>query len=84
MVTLLGKMKNAQHTYNEHFERAYEQNQTHKTGSVRFQFIKTSLLNCADCKPTKGCHSFTVIDDECDSFNFYWDSSRRTLAWWRQ
>jgi hypothetical protein len=21
--------------------------------------------------PIKGCHSFTLIDDECDSFNFY-------------
>lgn len=52
--------------------------------------IETSPLNCeADigalpgCKPIKGCHSFSVIDDECDSFNFYWDSSRRALAWWR-
>ena len=52
--------------------------------------IETSPLNCEPdigplpgCKPTKGCHSFTLIDDECDSFNFYWDSSHQLLAWWR-
>jgi len=52
--------------------------------------IETSPLICEPdigplpgCKPIKGCHSFTVIDDECDSFNFYWDSSRQSLAWWR-
>ena len=36
------------------------------------------------CKPVKGCKEFSVIDDECDSFNFYWDSSRKSLAWWRR
>jgi hypothetical protein len=52
--------------------------------------IETYPLNCEPdigalpgCKPTKGCRSFAVIDDECDSFNFYWDSSRRALGWWR-
>jgi hypothetical protein len=52
--------------------------------------ITTSPLDCAPdigalpgCKPVRGCRSFTVIDDECDSFNFYWDSSRRSLAFWR-
>ena len=35
------------------------------------------------CKPLKGCKEFRVMDDECDSFNFYWDSSGKSLAWWR-
>ena len=35
------------------------------------------------CKPVKGCQAFTVRDDECDGFNFYWDSSRKSLVWWR-
>jgi hypothetical protein len=26
---------------------------------------------------------FTVIDNACDPFNFYWDSSCKSLAWWR-
>jgi hypothetical protein len=52
--------------------------------------IETYPSNCEPdvgalpgCKPIKGCRSFAVIDDECDSFNFYWDSSRRALGWWR-
>ena len=35
------------------------------------------------CTPVRGCKSFRVVDDECDSFNFYWDSARKTLGWWR-
>ena len=35
------------------------------------------------CKPVKACRAFTVIDGECDPFNFYWDSSRKSVAWWR-
>lgn len=35
------------------------------------------------CKPVKGCQEFSVADDECDSFNFYWDSSHESLSWWR-
>jgi hypothetical protein len=52
--------------------------------------IEGSPLDCqsnqgplAGCKPKKGCQSFAVIDDECDPFNFYWDSSRKGFAWWR-
>jgi hypothetical protein len=52
--------------------------------------IEISPLDCdteggalPGCKPIKGCQAFTVIDDECDSFNFYWDSSRKSVAWWR-
>lgn len=53
--------------------------------------IETSPLDCEPdvgalpgCKVIKGCRAFRVTDDECDSFNFYWDSSRRALAWWRR
>ncbi len=35
------------------------------------------------CRPAKGCQAFTVRDDECDGFNFYWNSSRKSLVWWR-
>jgi len=35
------------------------------------------------CKPIESCREFTVIDNDCDPFNFYWDSSRKSLAWWR-
>jgi hypothetical protein len=52
--------------------------------------IETSQLECESpvgalpgCKPLKECRAFSVIDDECDPFNFYWDSSRKSLAWWR-
>lgn len=52
--------------------------------------IEASALDCETdegpllrCKPAKGCKEFRVLDDECDSFNFYWDSSRKSLAWWR-
>ena len=52
--------------------------------------IKTYSMDCnpdvgalPGCKPIKGCRSFSVMDDDCDSFNFYWDSSRRALGWWR-
>jgi hypothetical protein len=52
--------------------------------------IEVSPLNCESeggalpgCKAIKACQAFTLIDDECDPFNFYWDSSRKALAWWR-
>ena len=52
--------------------------------------IELSPLDCSSdegalpgCTPNKSCQSFTVIDTECDPFNFYWDSSRKSLAWWR-
>ena len=52
--------------------------------------IQLSPLDCETgagplrgCKPVEGCKEFSVVDDECDSFNFYWDSSRKSLAWWR-
>ena len=35
------------------------------------------------CQATKGCKAFSLSDDECDPFNFYWDAARKKLAWWR-
>lgn len=34
------------------------------------------------CKPMKGCKDFSVVDKDCDSFNFYWDADG-ALSWWR-
>ena len=36
------------------------------------------------CKPVKGCLAFSLVDDSCDSFHFYWDSSQKALTWWRR
>jgi len=53
--------------------------------------IKSYPLDCdADgeklpgCSPRKGCSGFSVTDDQCDSFNFYWNSRRKSLEWWRR
>jgi hypothetical protein len=35
------------------------------------------------CKMVKGASGFQLADDHCDPFNFYWDSERKTLRWWR-
>src|SRR5205085_4410797 len=50
--------------------------------------IETAPIDCNDdagpirgCKIAKGCRQFAVIDDECDSFHFYWNDSRKTLEW---
>jgi hypothetical protein len=36
------------------------------------------------CVASKSCKDFSVVDDDCDSFNFYWDSKQKRLAWWRR
>jgi hypothetical protein len=36
------------------------------------------------CKRVKGCSAFSLVDDACDSFHFYWDSSQKALTWWRR
>lgn len=36
------------------------------------------------CKKVKGCSDFSLVDNSCDSFHFYWDSTRKKLAWWRR
>lgn len=54
--------------------------------------IETSPLVCSDeemgdlpgCKEVKGCAAFSIVDDSCDSFHFYWNVSRRELVWWRR
>jgi hypothetical protein len=52
--------------------------------------IETSPLDCFSdkgalpgCESFEGCRAFSVMDNKCDPFNFYWDSSRKSLAWWR-
>ncbi|TAK99077.1 MAG: hypothetical protein EPO08_17395 [Rhodospirillaceae bacterium] len=34
-----------------------------------------------DCKPIKGCKDFAVVDDTCDSFNFYWNTDGKFSLW---
>jgi hypothetical protein len=54
--------------------------------------LETSPLVCSDeeignlpgCKEAKGCLAFSIVDDSCDSFHFYWDASRKKLVWWRR
>lgn len=54
--------------------------------------LETSLLVCSDeevgdlpeCKEVNGCNAFSVIDDSCDSFHFYWSVSLKELVWWRR
>jgi len=54
--------------------------------------IETDPIECEDeefgalpgCKRIKGCLAFSLVDDSCDSFHFYWDSSRKKLTWWRR
>ncbi len=55
--------------------------------------IEISPLKCAreteedrlpGCRPIEGCKEFAVNDTLCDPFNFYWDSSRKSLTWWRE
>lgn len=49
-------------------------------------------LKCSDeemgdlpgCEEAKGCAAISVIDDSCDSFHFYWNTSRKELVWWRR
>jgi len=52
--------------------------------------IKTYPINCSGdgetlpgCIKLKGCSAFSMVDNTCDSFHFYWDSSLKELQWWR-
>jgi hypothetical protein len=52
--------------------------------------INVSPLDCQSnygplpgCKVVPACKEFSIPDNDCDPFNFYWDSSRGNLAWWR-
>lgn len=50
--------------------------------------LETSSLTCSEeemvdlpgCKEVNGCSAFSVIDDSCDSFHFYWNASRKELV----
>lgn len=54
--------------------------------------LEVSPLVCSDeemgdlpgCKEVKGCFAFSLVDDSCDSFHFYWNASRKELVWWRR
>ena len=54
--------------------------------------VETSPITCSDeeigtfpgCRPIKGCKDFSLIDDMCDSFHFYWDATNKKLVWWRR
>ncbi|HVZ27551.1 MAG TPA: hypothetical protein VG798_02755 [Rhizomicrobium sp.] len=54
--------------------------------------VTVSPISCSDpemgkfpgCKAVKGCQDFTVADEECDSFHFYWDANKRMIRWWRR
>ena len=53
--------------------------------------IEMSPLECQNedgplrgCKRVAGCFGFSLVNDDCDSFHFYWDSSTKTLTWWRR
>lgn len=35
------------------------------------------------CRPVRNCKSFSVDNDFTDPFNFYWDSRRKIIRWWR-
>jgi len=36
------------------------------------------------CKVSQSCKDFRVVDNDCDAFNFYWDSEHKSLEWWRR
>ena len=40
------------------------------------------IAHLPGCKAVKGCRAFAV-GEECDPFNFYWDSRRKRMEWWR-
>jgi hypothetical protein len=54
--------------------------------------ITVSPITCSDpemgkfpgCKAIKGCQDFSVADEACDSFHFYWDASKKMTRWWRR
>jgi hypothetical protein len=56
------------------------------------KYITVSPISCSDpemgkfpgCKAIKGCQDFSVVDEACDSFHFYWDASRKMTRWWRR
>jgi hypothetical protein len=54
--------------------------------------LSVAPIQCSDdsadgklpgCRQTKGCQEFTVEDQDCDSFHFYWDARQKKIVWWR-
>jgi hypothetical protein len=52
--------------------------------------ISTSKLDCKvedgrlpGCRTQHDCSEFAVVDGQCDSFHFYWDSRHHKLSYWR-
>ena len=53
--------------------------------------IETYPLTCKDdeygtlpgCRVVRQCRAFSVVDNRCDSLNFYWNSEARRLEWYR-
>ena len=45
---------------------------------------KTEDFDLPGCKTVKGCSALSLIDEACDAFHFYWNSSRKRLTWWRR
>jgi hypothetical protein len=53
--------------------------------------IETVPLDCQSdsgplpgCRAAAGCKAFSIPDNGCDAFYFYWDSSRDGVSWWRR
>ena len=38
----------------------------------------------AGCKPVAGCAAFSLVDEDCDAFHFYWNSEQQSLTGWRR
>jgi len=53
--------------------------------------IETYPLTCEDdeygalpgCRAVRHCRAFSVVDNQCDSLNFYWNSKAQRLKWYR-
>jgi len=53
--------------------------------------IEVYPLTCKDdeygtllgCRAVRECHAFRVVDRQCDSLNFYWNSKAQRLEWYR-
>ena len=52
--------------------------------------IEVTPLDCESdegtlpgCRVVRECKAFSLSDEKCDPFNFYWDAARKQLAWWR-
>lgn len=53
--------------------------------------IETVPLDCQTeagplpgCRAAAGCKAFSIPDNGCEAFYFYWDSSRLGVSWWKR